>query len=106
MSKKEELEKKMLNNLNSERLIMDEKIVGKCGYYCGCCPTYINGNCSGCTIEHSTGDCFTRDCVIENELPSCGHCQNFPCEMILTQPRTTILDKDWLQWKKQSNTNR
>ena len=20
---------------------MDEKLLGKCGFYCGCCPTYI-----------------------------------------------------------------
>lgn len=33
----------------------------------------------------------------------CSECKVFPCETILTSPHTTVLDKDWLQWKKQSN---
>ena len=36
---------------------MDEKLLGKCGFYCGCCPTYIKGGCKGCVDEHSKGDC-------------------------------------------------
>ena len=44
---------------------MDEKLLGKCGFYCSACPTYIKGGCRGCEEEHSTSDCFTRDCVKE-----------------------------------------
>lgn len=44
---------------------MDEKLLGKCGFYCGACPTYIKDGCRGCEEEHTTGDCFTRDCVKE-----------------------------------------
>ena len=47
---------------------MDEKLLGKCGFYCGACPTYIKGGCRGCEEEHTTGDCFTRDCVKEKKL--------------------------------------
>ena len=32
---------------------------------CGACPTYIKGSCLGCEQEHTTGDCFTRDCLKE-----------------------------------------
>lgn len=41
------------------------ELLAKCGFYCGTCPTYINGNCNGCIEEHMEGDCFTRDCVIK-----------------------------------------
>ena len=46
---------------------MEEKLLGKCGFYCGACPTYIKGGCRGCEDEHTTGDCFTRDCVKEKK---------------------------------------
>ena len=82
---------------------MDEKLLGKCGFYCGACPTYINGGCRGCEGEHTTGDCFTRDCVKGKKLDFCGACESFPCEHILNEPRTTVLDKDWLAWKKKSS---
>ena len=35
---------------------MQENLLGKCGFYCGCCPTYIKGGCKGCMDEHSEGD--------------------------------------------------
>ena len=85
---------------------MDNNLLGKCGFYCGCCPTYIKGNCKGCMDEHQTGDCFTRDCVFSKDIDCCGACSEFPCDTIMTQPHTTVLDKDWLRWKKESDTNR
>ena len=36
---------------------MDEKLLGKCGFYCGACSTYIKDGCKGCVGEHSEGDC-------------------------------------------------
>ena len=39
---------------------MDEKLLGKCGFYCGYCPTYIKGGCKGCVDEHSERGCYTR----------------------------------------------
>lgn len=32
--------------------------LGKCGFYCDACPTYLNGNCKGCIEEHTEGDFF------------------------------------------------
>lgn len=84
---------------------IDEKLIAKCGYYCGACPTYLNGNCSGCYEEHSEGDCFTRDCVINKNICVCGQCADFPCDTILTKPHSTVLDSQWLQWKKNSGSN-
>ena len=86
--------------------MMDVNLLGKCGFYCGACPTYINKECGGCVDAHTEGDCFSRDCVMRKELKFCGECKEFPCDMILTQQHCTVLDKDWLLWKKNSNTNR
>lgn len=85
---------------------ISEKLLGKCGFYCGFCATYIKDGCKGCMEEHNAGDCYTRDCVIRQNIDCCGACEHFPCDAIMTQPRTTVLDKDWLRWKKESNTNR
>lgn len=85
---------------------LKSELLGKCGFYCGTCPTYINANCKGCTEEHMEGDCFTRDCVIKKGLDACGQCEKFPCDTIITKPHTTVLDSEWLKWKKESDTNR
>ncbi len=82
---------------------MDEKLLGKCGFYCGVCPTYISGSCTGCVDEHTEGDCFTRDCVLEKGLEACPLCADFPCATIIERERCTVLDKDWLRWKASEN---
>ena len=84
---------------------MDENLLSKCGFYCGACPTYTAGGCRGCEEEHTAGDCFTRDCVKGKHLPFCGACEQFPCDAILTRPRSTVLDRDWLRWKRESRRN-
>ena len=85
---------------------MDATLLGKCGFYCGACPTYIEKNCKGCIEEHVEGDCYSRDCVLNNKLDFCGQCSKFPCDEIINKPHATVLDKDWLLWKRNSNTNR
>lgn len=85
---------------------MDEKLIGKCGFYCGACKTYLAGNCKGCLEEHQTGDCFTRDCVLKKKIDFCGQCPSFPCDDIVEKPHSTVLDKDWLKWKRKTNSNR
>lgn len=84
-----------------EAITVKKQLLGKCGFYCGACPTYIQGRCRGCEKEHTAGDCFTRDCVKEKKLSVCGACEAFPCETIRTKPHCTVLDKDWLRWKKE-----
>lgn len=69
------------------------------------CPTYRKGGCRGCMDEHRTGDCYTRDCVLEQGIDACGACEKFPCDTIMTRPHTTVLDRDWLRWKTESKTN-
>lgn len=38
-------------------------------------------------------------------IDCCGTCGRFLCNAIMTRPYTTVLDKEWLRWKKESNTN-
>ena len=85
---------------------MEKKLLGKSGFYCGACSTYLAGNCKGCIEEHTKGDCFSHDCVIARGLDFCGQCSSFPCDDIMNKPHSTVLDKDWLLWKRNSNTNR
>lgn len=84
---------------------MDTSLLGKCGFYCGACPTYIAENCKGCVLEHMEGDCFSRDCVLKNNLDYCGQCTKFPCDEILYKSHATVLDKEWLLWKRDSKAN-
>ncbi|HHX04186.1 MAG TPA: DUF3795 domain-containing protein [Tissierellia bacterium] len=81
-------------------MAISENSIGKCGFYCGSCPTYISGTCKGCIEQHKEGDCFTRDCVLEQDIHFCGECKSFPCHTIMNEPKVTVLDKSWLRWKK------
>lgn len=81
---------------------MEEWLLGKCGFYCGSCPTYLNGSCAGCLEANGPGDCFTRDCVLERKIAACGMCGDFPCDTILEKRRCTVLDKEWLRWKREA----
>ncbi|MCI9137175.1 MAG: DUF3795 domain-containing protein [Lachnospiraceae bacterium] len=64
------------------------------------CLTYLKGNCRGCEEEHREGDCYSRGCVKKRGISCCGTCGEFPCDTILSQSRTILLDKAWLLWKK------
>lgn len=76
------------------------ELIGCCGFYCGSCPTFIKENCRGCILEHKEGDCFTHTCVTKKGLRFCGECPDFPCDDIITKEKATILDPQWLLWKK------
>jgi len=76
------------------------ELLGLCGFYCGSCPTYLEGDCEGCIAKHQPGDCFTHTCVQEKGLRFCGECSDFPCDEILSRKKATVLDKEWLAWKR------
>ena len=103
---KENLEKELqdvkaqLEKANAKRKNVDEDAVGKCGFYCPSCPSFTAGNCAGCMNGNKDGDCYTRDCVLCKGISFCGQCKDFPCDVILTKPRSSVLDRDWLEWKK------
>lgn len=75
-------------------------LLGRCGFYCGVCPTYVSGGCPGCGAAHVPGDCFTRDCTGKQGLSHCTLCSRFPCGELLRREKATVLDKDWLRWKR------
>ena len=75
------------------------QLIGKCGFYCGSCPDYTQGTCSGCRTAHKKGDCFTFDCVDKQGIEFCGNCVQFPCNEIMIRDKATVLDTRWLQWK-------
>lgn len=77
---------------------VESALVASCGFYCGSCPTYREGDCPGCRqTQHNA--CFTYQCVARQGLDFCGECRRFPCETVLTREKVTVLDKAWLQWK-------
>ena len=79
---------------------MNENLLGKCGYYCGYCPTFIQGKCAGCVDGNQAGVCYSRDCVLKKGIHACGECVDFPCEEIIERPKATLLSTPWLEWKK------
>lgn len=64
-------------------------------------PPLLERSCTGCLGFHQPGDCYTRDCVLKQGISACGMCGRFPCDVIPEKERYTVLDKAWLQWKKQ-----
>lgn len=78
---------------------MDEKLLGKCGYYCGQCPGFIHGDCAGCVEGNKDGACYSRDCVLGKGILSCGYCKDFPCTRIQDDPKAMLLSPLWLKWK-------
>lgn len=76
-----------------------KQLIGKCGFFCGSCPDFIKGECTGCRRAHKRGDCYTFDCVDDQSLEFCGTCVKFPCDEIMTKDKATVLDRRWLKWR-------
>ena len=68
-------------------------------------------------IEHNkfVGEVQIRPYVSVDEAKAVGHIgyavrhsmwgKSFPCDTIMTKPHSTVLDKNWLAWKKKSERN-
>ena len=55
-----------------------------CGLYCGSCPMYTGGKCTGCkgpteTLADHCKTCEMRPCAQSKGLKSCAECKGFPC---------------------------
>jgi len=81
-------------------------LTGKCGFYCGSCPTYVEDECTGCRTAHNEGACYTFDCVTNKGIDYCGLCEKFPCNEIMTREKATVLDLRWLEWKRLQRDNK
>jgi len=59
-----------------------EHLISYCGFYCGACPTYIEGKCEGCrgdSAKCSVGykKCLVKPCCVENEYFTCADCKKY-----------------------------
>lgn len=57
-------------------------LISYCGFYCGACPKYTKGDCSGCKGESPKcaigyKACKVRPCCIENGYSSCVDCEMY-----------------------------
>ncbi len=77
-----------------------ERLIGACGFYCGSCPSYRDESCPGCRDSQREGGCFTLACTARNGLTYCGACARFPCDELLASEKATLLDRQWLLWKR------
>ena len=64
-----------------------EEVVGICGLFCGTCPSYADGICSGCLSDNVKGECAEcrhgfRDCAKEHGITWCNECHDFPCQRL------------------------
>jgi hypothetical protein len=56
-------------------IIIDEKLIAKCGLYCGSCGKYIAGKCPGCCENIKATWCKIRSCCIDLNIYSCADCK-------------------------------
>jgi hypothetical protein len=86
----------------------DEKdLLAYCGLYCGACSFRVAFEekdhkhlqdmpskyeeykdaelqfCPGCRLDAQSGGCKIRDCAVSKDIPHCGDCDEFPCELLI-----------------------
>lgn len=62
-------------------------VAGICGLFCGTCPSFAEGKCSGCLSDHVAPHCVAcvngfRTCAAEQGVTRCFECAQFPCERL------------------------
>ena len=80
-----------------------------CGLSCEECEYREEFHCGGCMATGGNpfyGPCELAACARRKKVNFCGECKDFPCDTIITKPHSSVLDKDWLTWKKKSESNR
>ncbi len=53
---------------------MEKNLVAYCGLYCGACPRYKKGKCTGCRENEKLGWCGIRTCNREKGFHNCAEC--------------------------------
>lgn len=112
---------------------MIDTTIAYCGYDCSKCPVYkatkdnniellkiilYNNDenasidslgCNGCTSMKNEnkfcGKCPIRLCALNNNLSSCGECENFPCEKLsnISEDTMKLLKKINARSKNENN---
>jgi hypothetical protein len=62
---------------NSNEIIFDENLIAYCGLYCGACPRFLKGKCSGCKANIKSKWCKVKPCNIETGIKSCAECKKY-----------------------------
>lgn len=57
-----------------KEIIADEKLVAKCGLYCGACGAYLKGRCPGCAGNDKAAWCKVRTCCRDRGYATCADC--------------------------------
>ena len=62
----------------------DIEYIAYCGVDCSVCPDLASGKCPGCRqTEWTEGDeCAPVACCRGKDIPFCGKCPEFPCQMM------------------------
>lgn len=60
-------------------IIIDQKLVSQCGYYCGACKSYLKGKCRGCETNQNffATRCKVKKCCHDNSFQTCAECKDF-----------------------------
>ncbi|MCL2519276.1 MAG: DUF3795 domain-containing protein [Oscillospiraceae bacterium] len=62
--------------------------LSSCGIDCESCEYFINKKCEGCYVCAPKGQCVwggncdLYECAANKNLPHCGMCDDFPCDML------------------------
>ena len=58
-------------------IAIDEKLVARCGLYCGACRSYLKGKCPGCRGNDKATWCTVRSCCAGQGIATCAECAEF-----------------------------
>ena len=64
------------------------EVTGICGLFCKTCPSFADGECSGCLSDRVAERCIGcrpgfRDCAKQHCITRCSECGDFPCERLV-----------------------
>lgn len=71
--------------------MLNEDDLAPCGEYCGTCKFFNRAEaptCAGCRKQNGTpfwGACKLYACATEQNVPHCGACAEFPCDLFINQ---------------------
>jgi deoxyhypusine synthase len=55
-----------------EKIAADPEFIAYCGLYCGACPRFLKGKCSGCRKSETLSWCKIRNCNENNNYHTCA----------------------------------
>lgn len=71
--------------IKREVMMINKKMIGFCGTYCGVCEWKDKIGCKGCKANRGImfwGECDKAKCCMGKELEHCGECSDMPCQKL------------------------